>query len=368
MKQPFALSETNSPNNQCCNRFPTLIMTNLQSGYYSSVDKDTVREHFDLPLLVNFSQSKQKKLKYFGMPGAECLDLQTWSEVIDQVDAVERHPRNLRSMRRFLERHFSSIRSRFHYGDVDDIILNDGGNPQLIGSESYRPRVGSDYDESLQLSVWDFDVVYLDYFGSFLPALIEEFPLARNHRADALLRLFAQDRIDSRDSWLLLLTVEAEQYGEADIDFLMQYIDAARSESSADVVAVLDDLSATDAGGNYSAAKLVHGTMALMVSNVASSSKLEVQSRGTVFYTGANGKTMVHMAFQLEPTAAPLGSYVSRLPLLQAPMLRPTQGTGRAGFDWVSQPFPGTTRQSVRTCLGFLDQNILGGLLNCVPG
>ena len=343
-------------------------MTNLQSGYYSSVDKDTVREHFDLPLLSSFSQTKQKKLKYFGMPGAECLDLQTWSDVIGQVDAVERHAINLRRMRKFLERHFSSIRARFHYGDVDDVILNDGGTEQIIAGQTYRPRIGSDYDESLQLSVWDFDVVYLDYFGSFLPTLNEAFPLARNHRADALLRLFGQDRIDSRDSWLLLLTVEAEQYGDGDINFLMQIIDTAKSESSTDVVRVLDDLSATDAAGNYSAAKLVHGAMALMVSNVASSTKLEVQSRGTVCYTGANGKTMVHMAFQLEPTAAPLGSYVRKLPLLRAPMLRPTQGTGAVGFDWVSQPFPGTTRQSVRTCLEFLDQNILGGLLNSVPG
>ena len=165
-------------------------MRRKRAGYKSSPDKDMVRDHFDLPLLKKFSDAKDKKLRYFGLPGADCRDIQAWRDVISEVVAVERFSPNLDEMEIFLDKYLSEIRYHTHFGDVDDVILSDHGRERKVGGKRTLPRVGNLYDEALDRMVWGFDVVYLDYFGPLLPDFNFKHPDARPRRTDALLRLF----------------------------------------------------------------------------------------------------------------------------------------------------------------------------------
>ena len=342
-------------------------MQRNRPGYRSSPDKDLVRDHFDLPLLKKFSDAKDKKLRYFGLPGADCRDIQAWREFIGEVVAVERHPRNLNDMEVFLDKYLNEIRYHTHFGDVDDVILSDHGNERKVGGQRTLPRVGNLYDSSLDRNVWGFDVVYLDYFGPFLPVLNLEYPDARRHRTYALLRLFEQERIDARESWLLLLTFEGGGYSDDDIELLSQYLQSARTDASDDTRGVLDYLLKIDGGDADRVAKLVHGAMSILVSSAASSAKLEVQPRGTLRYMGFGGQHMVHLAFQLEPVSGLLGGVVSSLPLLRAPILRAVSHNNSPRFEWAQMPCPGTTQATVRECLDFLDTRSLDQLLDGLP-
>ena len=194
------------------------------ASYQSSPEKNVVRDHFDLRLLEKFSATKGTKLAYFGMPGEECLDIGSWRAVLREVAAVERSKKNLPEIESRLNRRFRGINSYLYYGNVDDIILSGLGNKRMIGGKQARRRVANSFDEDMDCHVWHFDVVYLDYFGRFLPHISEEYPNARPRRPRALRRLFEQERIDARDSWLLLLTVEGGQYPDEDIDHLTHYV------------------------------------------------------------------------------------------------------------------------------------------------
>ena len=344
------------------------IMTVQPSGYHSTAEKDAVREQFDLPLLESFSTIKDKKLRYFGLPGAECLDISTWSDVLCAVDAVERDFNNLVEMRRFLEMHFGWINPRFHFGDIDQVIMNDYGNEQDSGGQPHTPRVGTVFDEDLELTAWEFDIVNLDYFGPFLPRFSRRYPTMRDSRSEAIMRLFSKDRLDARDSWLLLMTVEADRYEQGDLDQLRLLLQDFRSESSLEVSNEIDELLRPDPEDAYTATKLVHGVLAVMIASAASDARLEVQSRGTVCYPGTNGRNMVHLAFQFDPTSGPLVRHVPRLPLLQAPLLRLSSDGNAIIFDWAISPSPGATRPSVSACLDFLDSDALCRLLESVSG
>ena len=336
--------------------------------YESSPEKDLVRDNFDLPLLRKFRMAKGQKLKYFGMPGVDCLDIQSWRDVLDEVVAVERHRRNLSPMESLLVKQFIEIRSKVHFGDVDDVILAGRGRKLKIGGKEHWPDVANDYDSDLRHPFWRFDVVYLDYFGGFLPKRRQEYPYARERRGDALKHLFVQDRLDARNPWILLVTFAGGTYPKDDVQHLIQFLDSAKQGTSNEVSGVLDFLSLPDGEETDRVIRLVHGAMALLVSSAASNAKLEPRPIGTVSYVGSNGQPMVHFAFLLERTSDFLGHFVNPLPLLRAPILRPNSDEGPPSFDWAQDPCPGTDRASVQNCLQFLDSTSLNHLLsNLLP-
>ena len=337
------------------------------ASYQSSLEKNAVRDHFDLRLLEKFSAYKGAKLAYFGMPGEECLDIGSWKAVLREVAAVERYKPNLPEMEKRLRNRFSGISSSVYHGDVDDIILSGLGKPRTIGRKKLRREVANVFDVDLDCRVWSFDVVYLDYFGRFLPQLSEDYPNARPRRPRALRRLFEQERIDARDSWLLLLTVEGGQYPDEDINHLTQYVSGARHGGDTELAGAIDFLLGSDDPAGDPTIKLVHGAMGLFVSSAASHAQLVVRPVGTVSYSGSSGQLMLHCAFQLEKSPEFLGGFVDPLPLLRAPIIRPVVGPQAPSFEWAKSPCPGTTKESVRDCLDFLDADGLDLLLAGIP-
>lgn len=329
-------------------------MTPSESGYQSSTQKDAVRQHFDLPLLHKFSTEKGTKLAYFGMPGEECLDIRDWRSVIREVAAVERKEANLRKMAGRLRRRFKNVRSRVYLGDVDDVILSGHGEPHNVGGKPADIRVENHFDQDMDRRVWKFDVVNLDYFGRFFPRVGGDFPRARTRRPRALRHLFEQERLDARDSWLMLLTVEGGQYGSNDINHLVEYIESART-SDEKLSEAIDFLLAPSGRHNDPTIKILHAAVSLFIASAASHAQLDARPHGTVSYRGSGMHTMVHCAFQFQPATNPLGNVANPLGLLRAPIIRPVLGENCPRFEWASDPCPGTTKRALSECLGFLE-------------
>ena len=60
--------------------------------YGSSPEKTFIREEVDRRLLERLHQQRGEPLNYFGLPGAELLDIRCWKPYLGEVAAVERDP------------------------------------------------------------------------------------------------------------------------------------------------------------------------------------------------------------------------------------------------------------------------------------
>lgn len=330
-------------------------------GYHSSEEKDILRDHFDLPLLRQLYQRKGEPLSYFGLPGADALDIKAWQECIGEVGAVERDENNLERLELVLETRFPDIQFKTHWGEVDKVILTNRGKRRDRGGQSYRPRVGNNYKRDIQGRVWGFDIVYLDYFGKFLPKGNIKRAKART---EALRKLFNTDRVDAWQSWILIITVEDRWYNSTDRDTLRQFLRDTQEGVSLEIRQILDFLLSDVSTNIEEGVRLIHGTTAVLVSDSAKANSITAKPRGTVMYTGSNNSRMVHMAFEFEPNPAVLSGPSDLLRLLQAPILRPKDPHGVPWVELLEEQCPGVTRHTVSQCLDFLDPQIVSQIIS----
>jgi hypothetical protein len=328
-------------------------------GYYSSPQKDAVREHFDTPLVHAMQRRKGSRLRYFGLPGRDGRDIIAWQNSIEYVAAVERDIACLEELELLLNTQFPDIRYSTHWGDLDKVILTDRGKSRTIGGQPYRPRVSTWYRREIQGAAWEFDILNLDYFGPFLPlGTGQEAAVVgtrARERATALRRLFDSNRQDAWQPWVLYITVEAELVGEPDRDVLRAYLQAARGDASPEVTAALDFLLMGADNAVEEAARLVHGAAAILFSTAASDANLCVRPRGTVTYLGARDQPMIHLTYEFDLAEAPLAGPVSRLSLLRVPILQPRHPLAAPWFELSGQQVSGLTEPEVRACLDFLN-------------
>ena len=234
-------------------------------------------------------------MKYFGLPGPECLDIKEWRTLLCDVVAVEMCPANVHTIRNRLDIEFSEIRSTVHLGDVDGVIRQNRGSVDSNKHNIQRDPVGRDFEFSVETNVWKFDVVNLDYFGNLLPPRQS----GRNRspdsrRSEALTQLFETTRVDAWQPWILLLTVGGGLYSRPAIRLLKRYLGEAKGESDHRVERAFDFLLSSTGNKRVDTAKLVHGAVANLLSVPASAASVNVIPRGTVSYMGANGQPMVH--------------------------------------------------------------------------
>ena len=337
------------------------------TGFQSSEEKDIVREHFDLPLLRQLHELKERPLAYFGLPGEEARDVLAWQDVIGSVVAVEREINYLGRLENLLDKELPGLDYTTHWGSVDNVIISNQGRPRHIGKQVYRPFVGNHFENEIRRHVWRFDVVYLDYFGQLLPGEDSGGAGAALRRAAALRNLFTIDRVDAWDQWVLLITVQA-QFDEATRTLVRDFLTNTRMGAAANVQASLDFLLSNDQIPQEEAApRLVHGAAAVVISNAAQNARLRVHPRGTVLYKGTNNRYMVHLAFGFNPEQNPLGGVSDLHRLLPAPILRPNATSGDPSFELIPGPCPSMTRESVRQCLDFLPTHSVDTLVSSLP-
>ena len=340
-------------------------MTNSARRYYSSPEKNTIRTHFDLPLLLRHRQSKGSKLKYFGLPGPECLDIEEWRTLLCDIVAVEMCPANVHTIRNRLDFEFSEMRSTVHLGDVDGVIRQNRGSVDSNKHNIQRDPVGRDFEFSVDTNVWKFDVVNLDYFGNLLPPGQSSRSPDRR-RSEALTQLFERNRVDAWQPWILLLTVGGGLYSLQAIRLLKRYLEEAKEESDQRVISALDFLLSSTGNKRVDTAKLVHGAVANLLSVPASAANVDVIPRGTVSYLGASGQPMVHLAYEFRRSHRMLNN-PHKLPLLQAPILRVNQTRTDSWFELMPEQCPGVTLSHLRRCLDFLKPETVDSILAGFP-
>ena len=86
----------------------------VKGDYYSSEEKDLVREKYDLPLVRAAARRKEGGIRYFGLPGEDALDLRCWGSLCDYVAAVEFCAERLQKLKHVLRTQFGPIGYRAH--------------------------------------------------------------------------------------------------------------------------------------------------------------------------------------------------------------------------------------------------------------
>lgn len=323
-----------------------------QSGYHSSVDKDFIRDCFDLPLLERLFSIRGSHLNYFGLPGADLKDVKSWRHLLKAVAAVERNARNLRTMDDTVSRDMPKLHFTPHYGEIDTVILDNRGKRWKRGGEGFQPWVGN-IDPETRQTFWPFDIVYLDYFGPFLPEDDED----ARRRSDAIKRLFETERLDSWARWVLLITVEARITSEELRARLAGYLRAVQEGASAPAASILqylNDVGSSDEEDGVVASRLIHGVSASLIALSASQASLRPYHRGTVLYRGSSDQPMVHLAFEFVPQEAPLPLPTLLLQLLRRPLLTTIRDDVPA-LSLLQGQVPGLTPADIRTAVDYLD-------------
>ena len=334
----------------------------VSSGFTSSPEKDVIREHFDLPLVRHLHNSKKRPLAYFGLPGVEALDLRVWKNMLSKAVAVERDPNSCKRMQETLDSRLPELQYDVFEGDVDETILLNKGREQESGGRAYSVPVGNAYNASVGEYVWHFDVVYLDYFGPFLPGN-KSSPSPKDwKRTKALRRLFEGDRLDAWDPWLLLLTVDT-RISQHLKNQLQSYVRKAKPRYSRKTSEALDFMLSGQPDSAEGNARLICGSYALLISSAASSANLRALPRGAVLYRGSGKSNMIHLVCEFRPDSDPLGNPPDPLSLLRSPLLVP-KISGSPWVELMPNQCPGVTRTVVRNCLGFLGRESVGSIVS----
>lgn len=335
--------------------------------YYSSDEKNVIRQYFDLPLLKVLRQKTGKDLRYFGLPGEEMLDIKLWSPLINFVHAVERRSKTLEKIEQALITRFPSINAECHLGEIDRVILEDRGKSRNVGGQRKRPRAHTFWCQETRGWAWDFNVINLDYFGPFLPPDIPGVIGRARDRANALRKLFELERQDAWRKWILLVTVEAELVSESDKVHLRNYLASLKTDSSDEVKNIIDFLLAPTPKVYEQVTRLVHGSSAILILIAANNAKLRIWPRGTILYRGAKNQPMIHLIYEFEPTGLPFSPAVSRELVLCTPLLKPKDPPQEPWFELLTEQPPGLSVDRIRACLGFLNPewiNEIGQSLN----
>ena len=309
------------------------------SGFTSSPEKDVIREHYDLPLVRGLHKSKKRPLAYFGLPGVEAFDLQVWRSVVSRAVAVERNPSARMRMQETLDSRLPELQYDVFEGEVDEIILLNGGREQESGGRAYSAPVGNFYDASVGEYVWHFDVIYLDYFGPFLPGK-KSGPSQKDwSRTKALRRLFEGDRLDAWDRWLLLLTVDTKMSQHLKRQ-LQSYLRKAKLKYSPKTREALDFMLSGPPDSAEGNARLICGSYAILISSAVSSANLTALPRGAVLYRGSGKSDMIHLVCEFRPDSDPLGNPPDPLSMLRSPLLVP-KVSGRPWMELMPDQCPG---------------------------
>ena len=338
-------------------------MANSRQTYRSSADKDFIRERVHLPLLRRLHRIRGERLNYFGLPGAELLDIKSWKHLLGEVAAVERAKKSLLEMAEKVSMQMPELRFTPHFGEMDIVILGDRGKSWDRGGVGYRPWVRISKPGSGELG-WYFDVVNLDYFGPFLPHGNQN----ARRRADAIRRLFNVDRLDASGRWVLLLTVEAQLVTIELHSQLLDYLQGVKDESSDTVASLIEFLSQPAGNGSedVTAARLIHAVSASLIAQSASQANLLAFPRGTILYRGSGGQPMIHLAYEFEPMEPSLPPPSPLVQLLRGPLLETSSSTPPE-LMLMSRQVPDLTSAQIRSTLDFLEASELGRIESQLP-
>jgi hypothetical protein len=283
-------------------------------AFKTTLNKDTLRDDWDLPILQAWVNREQHEMTYFGLPGPEIRDFLAWRDVLArEKTAVESLGRTkgqqeqaAETMARMkLNVQLASLSSGFQLlrGDVEDVIIHttdkDGAQPQLIdGAAAHLARLRYD------LVNLDFDggLGYRDASGSA-------------KRVEALRSLLRRQR---DRSFVLMLTVNVrDTMGDEFNDYLFGAHGRANNEEDRELLKWL-----AERGDGERDLKL-KAVIPLFIHETAETTVLAVRCYPPVVYQGHERAHMLHFVFELQPQSGNLRAFgpqtpqqVMRLPLI----------------------------------------------------
>ena len=209
------------------------------------------------------------------------------------------------------------------------------------------------YELAHDATGWFFNVVNLDYYGPFLP---ESGGFKARSRANALRKLFESERLDARNRWVLMLTVEARKLRPDLNTEIIAYLKGIQDDANSEASEALKFL--TDPTGRMrrlSNTRIIHGVTAALIHLAASNSNITAIPRGTVLYRGASNQPMVHLAYEFEPHAGSMPPPTPLLNLLNSPILTVAEDGANLAISLLGAQPPSMTEANVRNTLEFLD-------------
>lgn len=323
--------------------------------FHSTEEKDVVRSEFQRRLVEAIFLTKGRRLRYFGLPGEQALDLGAWGGMIDFVSAVEMFPETLRSLEMNLDAHFEEIRYRTHLGSIDDVIITNNSRDPASGQWKQVPTT---YRDDLGHWIWDFDIVYLDYFGTLLPyKQLKKDKRSVEKRAQALRHLFTIERQDGWQEWLLMITVECQLFGEEDQNIMQDYLAGCAKDLNHDAVAIVDFCLTACPEQHLQVARLIHATLSNLIADASKLADVHIRPRPTMIYQGS-GRPMLFFAYQIVPqgTMAPPQDVLS---LLRTPYVGLRSPADEPWFTVLPTQPPGLSLDDVRQALDFLPEKVV---------
>jgi len=156
-----------------------------------ATDRKKCVRQLDTNIIKTELKAKDKKLKYFGLPGPDMVDCLTWKEYLQEIIAVEIEDKYIPYMFNTACLHKIEGILTVLYGDIDEIIL------------SGQDKNGIKIDPLLP-----FNLVNLDYEGPLSTAL----GAAYSKRLEALRKLVMMQTEKKVESWLLFVTYNISPY------------------------------------------------------------------------------------------------------------------------------------------------------------
>lgn len=153
-----------------------------------------------------------------------------------------------------------------------------------------------------------------------------------------------------------MITVESTLCGNEDRVQMRNFLAGLRSDVNTETCEAIDFLLADDLEPAMEAQRLVHGTLARLVSLAASNADVRVAARPIVCYSGGNGTPMLHFAYECIPRGTTLAPSQDLLSLLRTPVLAVREPAAEPWFTLVDSQVPGLTADDISRSLNFLPQ------------
>jgi hypothetical protein len=260
--------------------------------FIDSPNKQTIRQQWDLPILRAAMSRLGSPLSYFGMPGAEIVDLLDWTEVLQQktcVQIVRRAAKEREEDLEILRKMKSNLMIRgvenwqVLRGAVEDIIIK---GYDLDRNTPLRSSATTG-DVRLQYSLYN-----LDFLGGIAYKAPKHDATSKSHRVRAIESLFARQR---GSHFTLMLTVNVrDTFGLEPAKFFEEEAARANSKLLTETSQWLQNL---DSGNKH---HLLRHWIPLWIRSISEMQGFKCHCFAPVFYVGHESARMVHFVFDFE--------------------------------------------------------------------
>ncbi len=237
---------------------------------YKNVNKAKVRE-IDLKYISNVA--RQRKLKYFGLPGSGAFDVEDWKEYIETVHAVEWDGQKVTDL------HINLI----ELGFSKDLVIFSGDICDVIENSNY-----------IELFV-KYNLINLDFTG----VLVSRSSSDRGNRKINAIKKLLEDqsrKFDNMEELIVLFTFYGTRNESSDLDEALNLIlDGLKNHSNFQNSNIEEICNwVRDKGKQYH--KIIVVFPVLFFSNCP---KFLAICKEIVFYIGDGNSPMVHFIFKL---------------------------------------------------------------------